>query len=228
MNERPPVDWRKYIFAFVITCVIFFTAFSLANSFNNKRVAELRSIQDQIALNLLSSEVQSSLLQQFSCRQVGTTLLSEQLGSLGDKLAFAEGTRGADDPEVVSLKRNYSLLQIKDFLLMNNINEKCGVKNVFILYFYGKECDDCEKQGLVLTKLREDYPALRVYSFDYRIDVSAVQTLISINKIKDELPALLIDDRAYYGYKSVEEIEKLIPELQKLKKETATSTEETS
>lgn len=222
------LDWKKYFFTFLITALIFFTAIFLSNHFGNKKIAELRSIQDQIATSILSSEVQTSLLEQFSCKELSTTLISRELGELGDKLSTMEENRRSDDPELVSLKQNYSLFEIKDFILMNKVREKCGTKNAFILYFYGKECDDCQKQGYVLTKLRQDYPDLRVYSFDYNLDLPALKTLISINKISSDLPALLIDDELYYGFQSIENIEKAIPQIAIWKKEneskSATST----
>ena len=96
-----------------------------------------------------------------------------------------------------------------------------------IIYFYGTDdkCSDCEKEGYVLTNLRQNYPDLRVYSFDYNINVSAVKTLISINKVQDKLPAIFVKDRAYYGFQSTEDLEKAIPELKILKAKTATTTE---
>lgn len=213
------VDSKKYILSFLITAVIFFTAILLSNYFSQKKFQELRSIQDQIAIDILSSEVQTSLLEQFSCRNVANNALSRELGSLGQKLSYAEETRGVDDPEVAALKRYYSLLQIKDYILMNRIREKCGTKNEFIIYFYGQNCEECQKQGYVLTKLRQDYPELRVYSFDYNLDISAIKTLISVTKIEDRLPAVFIKDDIYYGYKSVEDIENIIPQLRIWKKE---------
>ena len=229
--EREPIDWKKYIFAFLIAAAIFGTAISLSNTLSARRVAELRSIQDQISVNLLASEVQTSLLEQFSCKDVASTALSQELGVLGEKLAYAEETRGADDPEVEALKRYYSLLQIKDYILMNKVREKCGEQVEFIVYFYGKNCDECVRQGNVLTKIRQDYPQLRVYAFDYDLDVSAIKTLIAINRVKPKLPALLIGEENYYGFKSVEQLHEIIPqleswkkELEKKKRESATST----
>jgi hypothetical protein len=95
-----------------------------------------------------------------------------------------------------------------------------------VIYFYATDdkCSECEKEGYVLTHLREEYPDLRVYSFDYNIDVSAVKTLIAVNKIKNELPALIIKDKVYYGFKGVEDLEKMMPELAKMKANTGTST----
>src|SRR3989338_7446417 len=207
------IDWKKYIFVLFITAAIFFTAISFSTYLSNKRVEEIRSVQEQISLDILSSEVQTALLEQFSCKDVSGTALSRELGALGEKLSFAEESRNADDPEVLTLKKTYSLIEIKDYLLMNRVREKCGTQNVFIVYFYGKDCDECRRQGLVLTKLREDYPELRVYSFDYNLDVAAIATLVSINKIENTLPALLIDENVYYGFQGIENIEEIIPQL---------------
>ncbi len=220
------INWKQYFFSFAITAVIFGTAIVTSNYFANKRVVEIRGIQDKIAIDILSSETQFSLLEESSCKDIGTGTLSTELGTLEDKLSFTEKDRGVDDTEVQTLKRYYSLLEIKDYLLMNKIAEKCKRTPVSIIYFYSTDnkCADCEKEGYVLTRLRETYPELRVYSFDYNIDLSAVKTLVSINKIKNELPAIVMKDQVYYGFQSVEDIEKAFPDLQKLKTNAATST----
>ena len=75
----------------------------------------------------------------------------------------------------------------------------------------------------MLRAFSEPYPQLRVYSFDYNLDLSALQTLISIDKVENDLPAILIKDNVYYGFKTMADIEKILPELAKLKR-MATST----
>jgi hypothetical protein len=222
------IDSKKYILSFLITLAIFLTAILLSNWFSEKKIDEIRSIQDQISLDILSSEVQSSLLEEFSCKEVSGSALSQELGSLGQKLSFTEETRGADDKEVIALKRYYSLLQIKDFILMRKVSEKCNTEYAFVLYFYGQDCDDCQRQGYVLTRLREDYPQLRVYSFDYNLDVSALETLIAINKIEGTLPAILAEDNVYYGFQSVEDLEKTIPKITTWKEENLLKAEASS
>jgi hypothetical protein len=222
------IDYRKYIFSFVITALIFGTAIYLSNYFGQKKLDEIRNIQDKISIDILSSETQFSLLEQSSCKDIDSTSLSKELGNLEAKLTYTENQRGTEDPEVQTLKQYYSLLEIKDYLLMNKISEKCNKTPLSIIYFYSNNdrCKDCEKEGFVLTKLRETYPELRVYSFDYDMDISAVQTLISINKVKNELPAIVINDRVYYGFQSIEDIEKAVPELKilKAKAQSATTT----
>lgn len=230
--EHNEINWKKYILTFIITVAIFATALYASNYFSEKRLAEVKSIQDKIAIDILSSETQFSLLEASSCKFVGSTSLSSELSSLEEKLAITEQDRGADDSEVQSVKRYYSLLQIKDYLLMQKIAEKCKTSPLSIVYFYSNkgDCADCEKQGYVLTRIRQDYPEVRVYAFDYNLDLSALQTLISINKIENKLPALMINEDVYYGFQDVTELEKNIPELKALKASlmasstTATST----
>lgn len=228
MEQHHTIDWKKYIFTFIITTVIFATAMYVSNYFSQKKLAEVKDIQDKIAIDILSSETQFSLLSESSCADItSSSALSKELGTLEAKLSYTEKDRGTEDPEVQTLKRYYSLLQIKDYLLMKKISEKCKKAPISIIYFYSNQgnCDDCEKEGYVLTRLRSEYPELRVYSFDYNLDLSAVKTLISINNVENKLPAIFIKGKAYYGFQSVEDIEKAIPELQKLKDaRNATST----
>ena len=224
MNKN--LAWKKYFFSFVITVIIFATALLLSNYFGNKKIEEIRGIQDKIAIDILSSETQFSLLEESSCKNFGVSTLSTELGTLEDKLSYTEGQRGSTDPEVQTLKRYYSLLEIKDYILMNKISEKCKKTPISIIYFYSTDdgCVDCQREGYVLTSLRQKYPELRVYSFDYNLDLSAVKTLISISKLENKLPAIIVDDKAYYGFQSIEDLEKAIPELKTLPSQTATST----
>jgi hypothetical protein len=222
--------WGTYSIAFLITALIFATAFYASNYFNNRRVADIRATQDDLSTQILSLETQFVLLQEHSCTNVAeNTTLPSEMTSLGNQLSYLESQGSSNQDEITSLKRLYSILEIKDYLLMQQLAAKCGLKPVFILYFYSNagDCADCEKQGYVLTSLSQTYPELRVYSFDYNLDVGALQTLISIDTVQNNLPALLINSKAYYGYQSVDAIQKILPQLSTLTK-SATSTNATS
>mgnify|MGYP001610956086 FL=1 len=219
------VDSRKYVFAFFITALIFGTAIYASNKLTDKKIQDVRDIEARVAADILSSETQFALLAETSCRDIGPGFLSKELGPLGEKLAYAENSKSFNLEDVDSLKRSYFLLEIKDYLLMKRLTEKCNIKPTFILYFYSTKdkCEDCEKMGYVLTALRDKYPDLRVYSFDYYYDVGAIGTLTSIYKIKPQLPALIINGEPYYGFKTVEELETKVPALKLLKIATSTS-----
>jgi len=223
------IDWKKYLIVFFITALLFLTASYLSNYFGAKKINELKSIQDKIAIDILSSETQFSLLSELSCKNISDSVFSGELEELGSKLEWGQDNLGATD-EVSYLKKYYSLLQIKDYILAKKISERCKVKSAFILYFYttAENCSDCEREGLVLSSLRDKYPELRVYSFDYSTDLSAVKAMLQIYKIKDtELPALVVDDEVLTGFHSIEELESRVQKsfkLQEVKPENESKT----
>ncbi|HEY4517093.1 MAG TPA: hypothetical protein VJG64_04075 [Candidatus Paceibacterota bacterium] len=234
--EQPVINtrtarWGSYIVALLITGLMFAVALYASNYFNNARISDIRAAQDTISTDILSLETQFDLLAQHSCTDIGeNTILPSELASLGNQLSYMEAQGGglpgqSNLSEVTRLKRLYSLLEIKDYLLMQQLAEKCKLKPVFILYFYSNkgDCKDCENQGYVLTSLSQTYPQLRVYSFDYNLGIGALQTLISINDVKDKLPALVINGKVYYGLKNTDDIQKILPQLKTLQK-AATST----
>jgi thiol-disulfide isomerase/thioredoxin len=217
MNSNK-IDWKKYLIVLLITAGLFFTASYLSNYFGNQKINQLKTIQDNIAINILSSETQFSLLQESSCKNVSGSVLSGELDELGRKLEWGQNNLGSTD-EVSYLRKYYSLLEIKDYLLMKKISASCGIKSAFILYFYttAENCSLCEQESLVLGALRTEYPELRVYSFDYSTDLSAVTSMLQIYKIKDTvLPALVINDEVLTGFHPIDELEKRVQESFKL------------
>lgn len=221
---------RIYLIAFVITAIIFGTAFYISNYLNEARIAQIREIEERISTDILSLETQFDLLAQLSCEQIEENpVLSQEISELAERLQFAENQLGVDNPQVAELKRSYTLLQIKDTILMSRVAEKCDTEPIVLHYFYSNEgdCPDCTKQGHILTRLQREYPGLRVYAFDYNLDLSALRTLATINNVRDEQPALIIENETYYGLRDVAEIERMLPELQTLiATSSATSTEE--
>lgn len=210
---------KRYIIAFVIAAAIFGTALAISITLNNARLEQIRAIQENIATDILSLETQFELLSELSCRDIReNSVLSEELTDVSRRVAYTEEKLGTNNAEVLRLKRQYTLLQIKDLLLMKKVSQKCGLEPVFILYFYSNadDCAECERQGYALTALAEEYPQLRIYAFDYHLDLPALKTLLTINDLNGELPALIIDERPYYGYKSIDDLKKLIPKIDTL------------
>lgn len=224
-------DWRRFLAAFFITAFLFAMAFFLSNFFNSRKIQEIRSIQDSIAVDILSSETQYNLLSELSCNNVDDSLLSKELNELASKIEYGEQNSIGSKSELLSLRKYYSLLQIKDYLLMKKAEEKCGFKTTNIIYFYSnkEDCGGCEKQGYILTDIRQNYPNVRVYAFDYNLDLSALTALKTIYKVKDadKLPALVINGKVYYGLQEFEDIQKIAPTVFVVPEENASSTKST-
>jgi hypothetical protein len=211
------LNTKKYILVFFITLGIFALIFLLSDYLYNHRISQVKTIEENINRNILESEIQYALLADASCEDGGSTNASliNELNTLTKRLEDMEDQRGADDPEVISLKKYYSLLQIKDYLLMRERTKQCGEKPLSIIYFYSNagDCTDCKKMGYVLKSMRGDYANLHVYAFDYNIGLSVIETLKSMYKLENKFPVLIINRKPYYGFKTRGQIEELIPEL---------------
>lgn len=219
-------QWGKYLFVFVLTSGIFAASWYLSTYFNQKKLNEIREIQDRVATSISASETDFSLLQELSCQDLGQAITTEELNELASKISYSE-QNVASQSDIETLKTQYSILEVKDFLLKKRISERCRTPFYTILYFYGteKNCTDCIRQGYVLDSLRTTYPEINIYSFDYDLQLSTIRALKRIYKIGDTLPALVINGKAISGFKTAEEIEKLLPPtLTKAKAETKKST----
>jgi len=205
---------RNALIAFFITLVLAGTVAYAINYLNRARVAELLEIENQLSIDMLSLETQFSLLEAEPCESVASsTTLTSVLADFGSRLSYAENELGSDNEQVVRLKKQYSLLEIRDYLITKKLAAACNVKPVTVLYFYSNagDCEDCDRAGYALSYLRDTYPTLRVYSFDYNLDLGALQTLISVSKVENDLPAFVINGKRMYGYLSLEELEKQFP-----------------
>lgn len=208
------MQFSKYILSFIITSMVFGGAFLLSEYLSSKKLENIKSLEQKISLDILSSETQFDLLREVRCDDISSSILSPELGTIGDRLTRLENDRGAADSETIYLKQYYSLLQIKDYLLSKRLSETCGTKTVFLIHLYSKKekCPECENQGYVLTEVRKNYPDLRVYSFDTELELSAIKTLLSVYKVENKLPALIIQGKPYYGFKTLDELNELLPQ----------------
>jgi hypothetical protein len=217
---------RNTLIALAITIALVLTVFFAIRYLNNARLADLGSIEDQLSIDTLSLDTQFSLLEAAPCGSIAsTTDLTGGLSDLGDRLAYTEGQLGSGNSQVIRLKEQYSLLEIRDYLVTKQLAAACGTKPVTVLYFYSNagDCADCDRAGYALSYLRDTYPDLKVYSFDYNLDLGALKTLLGIEQIAGPLPAFIIDGTRYTGFTDLASLEAEFPKGA-LATSTATST----
>ncbi len=205
---------RNALISLGITVLLIATVAYTVNYLNRARVSQLSDIEDQLSLDTLSIETQFSLLASAPCDTIASsTLLSSALTDLDNRLSYTEGQLGTGNEQVIQLKKRYSLLEIRDYLINKELAATCGTRPVTVLYFYSNagDCADCNKAGYALSYLRETYPTLRVYSFDYNLDLGALKTFIAVNKVEGTLPAFVIVGKHSYGFSSLEDLETQFP-----------------
>jgi len=205
---------RNALIALGITVILAGTVALTIDYLNRARISELSNIENQISIDTLSLDTQFSLLEAAPCDSAASsTELTGELTDLGNRLSYAEDQLGTNNAQVTQLKQQYSLLEIRDYLITKQLSAACGTRPVTVLYFYSNagDCSDCDKAGYALSYLRNTYPALRVYSFDYNLDLGALKTFITISKVKDSLPAFVINGKTSYGFTSLGVLEKQFP-----------------
>ncbi len=214
---------KRYITVFIITGLIFTFTFWLSNQLSSSKVREVRDLEDQIALNILSTETRYSLLQNSTCDHISTNNtndigLNSELTDMAHRVKFMASQLGPDNEKVISLKKYYTLLQIKDYLLTKELYNRCGTHIVSILYLYQEGCTECVKQSIILDDLASTYPEIRVYWIDKDLQTPALDTLISILGIKST-PSIVIKNKVYDSLQTTADIESYIPQIAKWKKE---------
>ncbi|MDO8742005.1 MAG: hypothetical protein Q7J45_00505 [bacterium] len=206
---------RNALLALGITVALTGTVAYTVNYLNRMRVAELSAMEDKLAIDILSLDTQFSLLSAAPCdSSASSTTLINELSDVGARLAYAESQLGSDNLQVIRLKDQYSLLEIRDYMITKQLAAACGTKPpVTVLYFYSNagDCPDCDKAGYALSYLHDTYPSLRVYSFDYNLDLGALKTFIAVTKVQNSLPAFVINNKQIYGFTSLADLEKQFP-----------------
>ncbi len=211
MNNKK-INWKKHILIFFLTLLIFSSGFFLSDYLTNKKIFKIIDLQQNLRIDILSLETRFSILSQAPCNSINESFLTEELYNISKKLSSIRGSLGNNDPNFLMLKKYYSILQIKHWLLLKKAREKCKLKITPLIYFYSdeKNCPDCENESYILNYISKKYPELRMYSFDYNLPLSAVQALRLIYGVKKRLPAIIVNNDVYYGFKKEKDIEKIL------------------
>ncbi len=210
----------KHLIILSLTVAIFFAVFRFVSFENAVKRREISLLQENVLIDLMANETQFELLKSAPCDSlIEGSSLANKMDEIGRKLTFAENH---DDnlEEIASLKKYYSLLEIKDYLLSKELVKKCPGSNIHsIVYFYREHCEPCVRQGYVLSEIKKRYPWVRIYSFDYDLDFPIIKSFGDIYHVAEgEFPVLILDDSSiHHGFTSVEEIEHAIPQLEEEK-----------
>jgi hypothetical protein len=210
------IRWDTYIVAFVISVLLFTTGIligtQLVQTVNTGLANDLQSLRDRTSeLELLMLLKQDNSTEMCGFYQGQLQEFDVQTTDFGQKLDILEQNRGRGDATVLQLKREYMLMEVRDSLLVQKINDGCPQKIDTMLYFYSNtNCPDCERQGEIGPPLKQERPDLMIYAFDADLNVSVVNALMRLYNVK-EYPALVVDGKTLEGYRSKEEVKGYLP-----------------
>lgn len=218
-----PVNTKLYIAAFVFTAIIFAGAVVASSYLNQRKTDELKAEEDQITVAILSSETQVDLLKSDSCESYNDTTLRSSLNNLATQLNYMESQVGDSDPDVFRLKRYFALLEVRDYLLENQMSNECQTGITPILYFYSDQnCSQCQTEGYIVGALEQQYSSIQTFTFDYNLDMTAVKNAIRLPPLPPVPPLFIISGKAYGPFTSLSDADNVIGPI--VASSTATST----
>ena len=198
----------RFLLAFIISTFLFVVSIGFGSFLSMQKVYDVENMQYDLLTNVNSNDLAYLLYMQDPCKVKIDDEFNQELYDTGTKLSFMETQRGRYEKEVVSLREYYSLLEIKQYLFMEDVKEECSRDYNLILYFY-EECDMCQDQGFLLKYFKEKYNNVYVYSFDFYSSNEAVQNIKKIYNIT-KVPSVNINGKTYDEFLIKEELERIL------------------
>jgi len=212
------VKFNIYLKAFLLSLSIFLIGLFigigletyLASSWLNK-ASEIESSVQEMELEMLYFQ---NLNESYSCDFLTEIVrkTNNNLDVLAGQLSqYSEGNIIFTRQDIEGLKRRYTSLLIKDWMLQERIKRNCGTKIFTILYFYDREgCDNCLIQGNVLSSLKYSFTEkLMIFPIDIKVENSMKDVLLKRFNITI-MPSLVIDEKVYSGINSKSTLNNMI------------------
>lgn len=209
----------KHIFltSLAITLVVFVAGLILGWNLDTMRSSEVLHDLKNNELDAESFLIEQAFWDSFEeedCRfaELRINSLSVELAELGQYLNNYQKKNVFEEEDFQYLARRYFLLEVRGYILYNEMKEKCSLQNDVILYFYGFEDQESEKQGYVLDKIVDrSNGTVDIFSInrDYEGDVT-LDTLRLYYNITTTPTIIINGDLKQEGYVSYEEIKELL------------------
>ncbi len=208
-----------FIISLLITIVVFIGGLFLGWNLDSYRTSDLLTELRQNELDTESYLIEDAFWESYGgedCNFVELRLnsISLQLVELGQDLNSYQNKNIFHENEFQYLARRYFLLEIKGYVLYNDLKKKCDLDNDVILFFYSSDDDDSEKQGFVLDRIVETTNGT-VDIFSISKDFEGDQTLETIKRYYNitMTPTIIINsENKMEGYVSYTEIESALAE----------------
>lgn len=202
----------RFLITFAFTTLFFIIGILVGSAIASTKINKIINTREELRLEMLDLELQGDLAEENPCGNYLIYSLGEKLDDLGTKLTLLEDQLGKNDPRVIELKKPYTLLMIQHYLLIKKRIEKCGENYTIILFFYSNKPDkveDSKKQGYILNYFAQKYgyEKIKVYSIDADLNLGVINSLKEKYKIS-EIPTMVVNNKVYVGYHSIEDLEK--------------------
>lgn len=207
------INWQRLILAFLIATFLFFLGLFLgylAKGYISQNSVEL---EQSVRNDIIDLETIYLLDQEFPCNPQILDTTSQKLDYLGELITVLEVKKGKFSPDVLELKKLYTVLEVRHFLLTEARSTQCGEDYDTVLFFYSNE-ENCQGEvdqaSFVLTYLRNKYSSLRIYSFDKDLESDLIGALKSQYEIERCSEVILNKEKLNFTVTDSSQVEELL------------------
>jgi len=206
MEERKP-QWDRMLLAALIAALLFTLGLLLGHLMSLYTKSNTEILTQSVYNDLMETQIQKDLLNEYPCSDQGLTLLSGRLDNIGSTLDLLEKRLGIENEEVLNIKRMYILLQLNHYLLEEKRNKECFSNDTLIFFFYSNV--DSSQKGTdianILQYARTNYRNIKVYSFDNQIKLDAIEVMKTEYNIT-ALPVVVINSKKIDRLNSINDL----------------------
>ncbi|HIH31613.1 TPA: hypothetical protein HA235_02800 [Candidatus Woesearchaeota archaeon] len=219
------VNYKRYIFAFVITAAIFLLGFFFGFYMDLQRVNYFQTLSETNRLNIRSLQLQNELINEKTLtnqcsafRFIFDNAIIE-LEKNRERLELYQQQANVKKAEFEILRREYTLSQINFWSISAKLKESCANSSDFVtvLFFFGDKeiCSDCENQATVLnyykTQMNQN---ILIFAINRELaDTEPVVNLLMKAYDVNSFPTLVIDNSIYREYIDKEDMEDLLCDI---------------
>lgn len=209
------ISLKNYIVAGIITLLVFITGLMLGLTTSDKRVSSSEQQINQHRLELDSLQLQYLFIDQqkdkSNCAAISFALEEnvKKLAILGDKIESYSEDINFNELEFNFLKREYTLAQIRYWLVAKKAKQICSTDAVSVFYFYSNEADcfGCSTQSRILTHLKGQFKdKLLVFSLDSSFLQEPLVPILRQTYNIIQFPSIVIEDDTLSGLVEEEEL----------------------
>ncbi|MFP4045648.1 MAG: thioredoxin family protein [Candidatus Aenigmatarchaeota archaeon] len=209
---------RRYLFAGALTMAIIFSGLAAGEFMDTMRLNYLQNSLEEERIDYKDLQTQYFYLSEVSpedfCRISDQTIKKSlvRLKGLLDQLSDYQKSSDFSKEEYLDLKRDYTIANLRYWMLLRKSNELCDNDDIWVLYFHEEGCGSCPTQGFILTQIRKTYDK-KVWVFP--LDMEIEENMITILKERynvTETPTLVVNDQVHHGFQNHEKVREIVAE----------------
>ncbi len=206
--------YNKNIFikSAIITIIVFFVGIIFGKSLEQYQVEDRLAVLRESELDTESYFQEKRFLGTFGAdpcilAKSRISKLLQDLQKTSSGLLALENKNFFGGETYDSLLRRHIILQVRTYTTVHELNKQCEHILTPILFFYGTDNFEAEKQGYVLDRLQQQNVSIAVFSISKEYTKEPlVATLVTRYNITT-IPTLIINDQTKLeGYHSIEEL----------------------